>query len=79
MEKLTHDLLQRLLEAGYNVLESDRELPDEDAILTPRTVNDLDEYIDKLDEDSMRQLFISECLGWREEDLHGFVRLDNPS
>lgn len=79
MKKLTHELLRDLLEAGYNVLESDRELPDPYAVLTPKTVDDLDEYINTLDDDHFRQLFISECLGWPEEDLQGLVKVDHPS
>lgn len=72
---LTKELLERLRSNGYAVLESDRELPDVNAILTPRRVDNMDEYLDQLDEDVMKELIVDEAMKWPERDLQGFVEL----
>jgi len=73
MERITHDLLRRLQAAGYNVLKSDRRLPDDEARLSPIKVDDLDECINRFDSKEMMDLVIEEGLGKNEEELRGFI------
>ncbi len=73
MEKITHDLLRRLQAAGYNVLKSDRRLPDDEAKLSPIKVDDVNEYVNRLDSKEMMDLVIEEGLGKNEEELRGFI------
>lgn len=80
MKKLTHALLLDLLSQGYGVLESDRPLPDPDAVLTPKIVTDWDEYIYVLDEDVVKEYIIEEALQYPEQDLTGnVVKVNQPS
>lgn len=72
---LTKELLSKLLLEGYGVLESDRELPDENAVFTPKFVEDWKDYLHGLDEDHIRELIIEEAMKWPDEDIDGFVEL----
>jgi len=76
MEKLTHALLRRLMDAGYNILEGDREITDDNVIYRPLKVDDIDAYLRTRDEDYMREHVIEDALNnWPEEDLHGSVEV----
>lgn len=73
--KLSLKLLRELHNNGYEVLESDRELPDNSAVFTPRKVHDLVDYLNNLEEHKMMELIIREALSWSESEMMGFVEL----
>jgi len=72
---LTKELLKRLRKEGFEVLECDREMPDEDAIITPNRVVNWLEYINNLNENVAMLFVIDEVLKWPEQDILGMVKL----
>ena len=76
MEKLTHDLLRRLLAAGYNILESDRAVNNNNAIFRPVRVDDIDAYLRTRGNGGAKEHIIADTLeSWDEADLRGIVEM----